>query len=207
MRYMSSLLTPLTTSKTKMADKWCRFVSLRKLCSFSKRNQAKPFLCLRLNPSSTCSSISTKGKFPNLFSLEKQRFFSDKRPAQSESVHHSVVSVVQRLHDIEESMRVKGYSLLRWGLVAIAMVVTTLYFFREEVRDNVADEVAVVATKSLGKLMLINIDIILQLSYSQYHMGVYVKNPTLGMLPGQKKILPLPSHLKMVDPQKLRHFK
>ena len=63
-------------------------------------------------------------------------------------------------------MRVKGYSLLRWGLVAVAVMGITLYFFREEVRENVADEVAEVASRSLGKYHVCN----------YYYLNAYTVN-------------------------------
>lgn len=71
-----------------------------------------------------------------------------------DSVHISAASVVQRLHELEETMRVKGYNVLRWGLAAIAVLSAIVYLFREEVRENVADEVAGVASRSLGNVTL-----------------------------------------------------
>lgn len=130
--------------------KWCRLISTRRFFSLGSRNEPRAFACILINN----SSLTKRGKkdMASIFPKFKQqrRHTSNQNPP--DSVHHSVVSVVQRLHGIEESMRVKGYSLLRWGLVAIVVMITTLYLFREEVRENVADEVAVVASKSLGRL-------------------------------------------------------
>ncbi|XP_001629412.2 uncharacterized protein LOC5508870 [Nematostella vectensis] len=70
------------------------------------------------------------------------------------SVHH--FAMIERLHDLEERYRVRGYSLLRWGLGLVVMGVISLYLFREELRENVADEVADVASRSLGDENVVN---------------------------------------------------
>jgi len=131
--------------------RWYHFIHTTKRCfSFAKRNGQQRFVCIFR----TCSSTTKRN--PNditkVFSqgMQQKRYSSTQTPNPTDSVHY----VVQRLHEIEERMRIKGYSLLRWGLVAIIVMVTTLYFFREEVRENVADEVAVVATRSLGTLLV-----------------------------------------------------
>ena len=66
--------------------------------------------------------------------------------------HHPHTStILQRLHDLEESFRVRGHSVLRWGLSALIVAGFVIYIFREPLRENVADEVADVASRSLGK--------------------------------------------------------
>jgi len=65
--------------------------------------------------------------------------------------HHSHTNtILQRLHDLEESFRVRGHSVLRWGLSALIVAGFVIYIFREPLRENVADEVADVASRSLA---------------------------------------------------------
>lgn len=72
-------------------------------------------------------------------------------PLDASSHHHHTVTILQRLHDLEESFRVRGHSVLRWGLSALIVAGFVIYIFREPLRENVADEVADVASRSLGK--------------------------------------------------------
>lgn len=67
------------------------------------------------------------------------------------SHHPHTTTILQRLHDLEESFRVRGHSVLRWGLSALIVAGFVIYIFREPLRENVADEVADVASRSLGK--------------------------------------------------------
>ena len=62
--------------------------------------------------------------------------------------------LVSRIHNLEESSRFHGYSTLRWGLSIIIAVLAGVYLFRDKLRDNVADEVADVASRSMGKRVL-----------------------------------------------------
>ncbi|KAJ7376497.1 hypothetical protein OS493_034233 [Desmophyllum pertusum] len=85
---------------------------------------------------------------------------SSKQPKKQEGIHASdsadalphhqhTTTILQRLHDLEESFRVRGYSILRWGLSALVVAGLVIYVFREPLRENVADEVADVASRSL----------------------------------------------------------
>ena len=65
--------------------------------------------------------------------------------------HQLTTTILQRLQDLEESFRVRGHSILRWGLSALVIAGFVIYIFREPLRENVADEVADVASRSLGK--------------------------------------------------------
>jgi len=65
--------------------------------------------------------------------------------------HPHTTTILQRLHDLEESFRVRGHSVLRWGISALIVAGFVIYIFREPLRENVADEVADVASRSLGK--------------------------------------------------------
>ena len=44
--------------------------------------------------------------------------------------------------------------MLRWGLSALVLAGLAIYVFREPLRENVADEVADVASRSLGKVVI-----------------------------------------------------
>ena len=59
--------------------------------------------------------------------------------------------LVSRIHNLEELSRFHGYSTLRWGLSIIVATLLGVYLFRDQLRDNVADEVADVASRSMGK--------------------------------------------------------
>ena len=74
-----------------------------------------------------------------------------KSPVDASSQHHHTITILQRLHDLEQSFRVRGHSVLRWGLIALVVAGFVIYVFRETLRENVADEVADVASRSLGK--------------------------------------------------------
>lgn len=63
---------------------------------------------------------------------------------------HHTTTILQRLQDLEESFRVQGHSILRWGLSALVISGFVIYIFREPLRENVADEVADVASRSLA---------------------------------------------------------
>ena len=71
------------------------------------------------------------------------------------SDHHHTITVLQRLHDLEQSFRVRGHSVLRWGISALVVAGFAIYVFRETLRENVADEVADVASRSLGKALVV----------------------------------------------------
>lgn len=74
-----------------------------------------------------------------------------KSPVDASSQHHHTITILQRLHDLEQSFRVRGHSVLRWGLSVLVVAGFIIYVFRETLRENVADEVADVASRSLGK--------------------------------------------------------
>lgn len=78
----------------------------------------------------------------------------ERNPVDGTSHHHHTITILQRLHDLEESFRVRGHSILRWGLSALVVAGFAIYVFREPLRENVADEVADVASRSLGKATL-----------------------------------------------------
>ena len=69
-------------------------------------------------------------------------------PHYMESIAKS--SVVVKVKDLEEHWRIKGYSTFRWGLGILVLVGFGIYMFREPIKENLSDEVADVATRSLG---------------------------------------------------------
>lgn len=62
--------------------------------------------------------------------------------------------LVSQIHNLEESSRFHGYSTLRWGVSIITVTLVTVYVFRDQLRDNVADEVADVASRSMGRVII-----------------------------------------------------
>ena len=59
---------------------------------------------------------------------------------------------MSQIHKLEESSRFYGHSMLKWGLSGFAVLLACIYLFRDRLRDNVADEVADVASRSMGKV-------------------------------------------------------
>ena len=92
---------------------------------------------------------------PRRFSSQKsseQHTKQDQIPADAAPHHHHTTTILQRLQELEEAFRVRGHSVLRWGLSAVIVSGFVIYIFREQLKENVADEVADVASRSLGKV-------------------------------------------------------
>ena len=110
---------------------------------------------------SSCSSLATADevilKFARLRNLwsarNRTRKYSDLHSKESKipPEEHATQTILQRLHNLEEYLRVRGYSVLRWGLSVIIVTAIAIYVFREPLRENMADEVADVASRSLGE--------------------------------------------------------
>ena len=83
--------------------------------------------------------------------FKKQAGTGDSNEGDTPPDHPHTNTILQRLHDLEESFRVRGHSVLRWGLSGLIVVGFVIYIFREPLRENVADEMADVASRSLGK--------------------------------------------------------
>lgn len=129
--------------------------------ALSCRKSPKFFLS-SLNPKfSASSTVVPRGMCVH----SSRRFASDQasqKPKKQEGTgvsntvdtpphHPHTNTILQRLHDLEESFRVRGHSVLRLGLSALIVAGIIIYIFREPLRENVADEVADVASRSLGK--------------------------------------------------------
>ncbi|XP_028398794.1 uncharacterized protein LOC114522327 [Dendronephthya gigantea] len=71
-------------------------------------------------------------------------------PSPAAANKHWGPYLVHKIHNLEESSRFHGYSTLRWGVSIITVTLVTIYVFRDQLRDNVADEVADVASRSLA---------------------------------------------------------
>ena len=126
------------------------------LCRRSKRCISSPSFYFK-----DFSLIIERGKSPKhvvrtfgSHESPEQSTKQDGIPVDSSSQHHHTTTILQRLHDLEESFRVRGHSVLRWGLSALVVTGFVIYIFREPLRENVADEVADVASRSLGKVTL-----------------------------------------------------
>ena len=92
---------------------------------------------------------------PRRFSSQKspeRHTKQDQIPADAAPHHHHTTTILQRLQELEEAFRVRGHSVLRWGLSAVIVSGFVIYIFREQLKENVADEVADVASRSLGKV-------------------------------------------------------
>lgn len=63
---------------------------------------------------------------------------------------HWVPYLMNRMHTLEESSRFHGYSTLRWGVSILVFTLVVIYACRDQLRSNVADEVADVASRSMG---------------------------------------------------------
>ena len=89
------------------------------------------------------------------FSSQKspeQHTKQDRIPEDATPHHYHTTTILQRLQELEEAFRVRGHSVLRWGLSAVIVSGFVIYIFREQLKENVADEVADVASRSLGKV-------------------------------------------------------
>lgn len=95
-------------------------------------------------PSKIRSTYATAGHVCRGFTSQSRPSFSPQ-----EEQH---LSILERLHSLENKVRIYGYSTIRWGLGLVFLLGVGVYIFRESLRENVADEVAGVASRSLGKL-------------------------------------------------------
>ena len=109
-----------------------------------------------LKPGKSSSAFQTRGTLRTLGNnrspggVKKE---NEPQTSSTEDVHsHQTITILQRLHDLEQSFNYRGYSVLRWGLISTIVLGLAIYVFREPLRENVADEVADVASRSLGKV-------------------------------------------------------
>eukprot|EP00794_Sanderia_malayensis_P020493 gene20493-22509_t len=100
------------------------------------------FPCLQSRSLSSSSSNYVESKEQSSDSQKK------KESPYMNSISRS--SVVVKVKDLEEHLRIRGYSTLRWGLGILSAVGFGIYMFREPIKDNLSDEVADVASRSLG---------------------------------------------------------
>ena len=85
-------------------------------------------------------------------SPQKSKAGSGNRAEIPPEEHYAYIqSILERLHRLEETLHIRGYSVLRWGLGLVVAVGLAVYMFREPLKENVADEIADVASRSLGK--------------------------------------------------------
>lgn len=122
-----------------------RYVLTRSIRSFN-------FLPFISNP---WIKVINRRHVPRRFSSQKsseQHTKQDQIPADAAPHHHHTTTILQRLQELEEAFRVRGHSVLRWGLSAVIVSGFVIYIFREQLKENVADEVADVASRSLGKV-------------------------------------------------------
>ncbi|XP_013400075.1 uncharacterized protein LOC106166155 [Lingula anatina] len=72
----------------------------------------------------------------------------DQQSQHGEHGHYS--RIMERLVTIENDTRLYGYSTLRIGGAVVISTGIAVYLFREQIRENVADEVSQVTTRSLS---------------------------------------------------------
>lgn len=135
-------------TKYVLTVSWCnssRFFSWKFYSKFLPASTVAPWR-------GTCVHSSRKfGSDQASEQCRKQAGSEDSNVGDTPPDHPHTNTILQRLHDLEESFRVRGHSVLRWGLSALIVAGFVIYIFREPLRENVADEVADVASRSLGK--------------------------------------------------------
>ncbi|KAJ8045154.1 hypothetical protein HOLleu_08098 [Holothuria leucospilota] len=129
-----------------------------------------PFMCSRMLPLPLYSVIHLKTfhsvqaigmtKSLSLKSSPSQhiRYQSHSKQSKTQFPRETTpddISVIERLHRLEDSLRYHGYSTIRIALGFAAVIGLSLYLFRDALRDNVADEVSQVASRSLEDEMVI----------------------------------------------------
>ena len=88
------------------------------------------------------------------------QFSADQAESKEQSIHniHGITSaknsVVVKVKDLENYLRIRGYSTLRVGIAILVVTGFGIYMFREPIRENISDEVADVASRSLGLYLL-----------------------------------------------------
>lgn len=127
-RSYSELIQNTTCGNMKI----CQQHNFMQKCGFSKDHKSTP--------------LSQGSETP--LSGSETRLSGSGTPVHSE---HWGPYVVTQIHQLEESFRFHGYSTLRWGLSGFVLLFGFVYLFRDRLRDNVADEVADVASRSMGK--------------------------------------------------------
>lgn len=112
------------------------------------------FSCLKTTSSKFKWNIT--GENIKRFNIVQQCGFSQNLNSSSSQIPDSSENwgpyIVNRIHKLEESSRFHGFSMLRWGLSGFLAFLACIYLFRDKLRDNVADEVADVASRSMGKI-------------------------------------------------------
>ena len=65
-------------------------------------------------------------------------------------------SIVVKVKDLEKYLRLRGYFALKWVLSLLGLAGFGIYMFREPIKDNLSDEVADVASRSLSRYQSID---------------------------------------------------
>ena len=104
--------------------------------------------------------MNISGRRPILISsreIHSTPFYSLRFGAKANAAHHDVAnglsknSIVVKVKDLENYLRVRGYSTMKWGIAILGVLGFVIYMFREPIKENLSDEVADVATRSLGR--------------------------------------------------------
>lgn len=68
-------------------------------------------------------------------------------------------SIVVKVKDLEKYLRMRGYFTLKWAISLLGIAGFAIYMFREPIKENLSDEVADVASRSLGMIMCVQMAI------------------------------------------------
>lgn len=123
--------------------------------------------------SDPCPLLSKRLTFENLCCQNRMmhqsssQFGLKQTENKEQSIHngHGITSaksknsVVVKVKDLENYLRIRGYSTLRVGITILLVTGFGIYMFREPIRENISDEVADVASRSLGLYLLYKINL------------------------------------------------
>ncbi|XP_033637582.1 uncharacterized protein LOC117298429 isoform X1 [Asterias rubens] len=122
-------------------------------CSIGfKKSVSSPRFCGCSQTKATFNSIGLLHSNHNTFTRNScsavlKRFYNDESKKPPSLHHHDTVLV--NLQRLEDSLRYHGYSTVRIGFAVLVILGISVYTFRESIRENVADEVSQVASRSL----------------------------------------------------------
>lgn len=106
----------------------------------------------RSTPGENCKIYKQQNIVQEVGPAEDQNPSYSSNTETPDSSEHWGPYIVSQIHKLEDSSRFYGHSMLKWGLSGFAVLLACIYLFRDRLRDNVADEVADVASRSMGKV-------------------------------------------------------
>ena len=143
-----------------------RFVDLASIRSCHPNLLCPTLAQTKLATSDPCPLLNKILTFENPFSQKRMmhqsisQFSADQAESKEQPIHnvHGITSaknsVVVKVKDLDNYLRIRGYSTLRVGIAILLATGFGIYMFREPIRENISDEVADVASRSLGLYLL-----------------------------------------------------